>query len=322
MNACSELIIDQPCTIGLHDCPRDPAPLADDAVEGPTVVSLVSPGTELSWGFHSTTPGVKRTGYAAIFRIERRGAAVHHLAVGDLVFCMGNHRSWQRHQADHVVPVPKGLDPGLAVFTRLMAIGMAALTTTAARPPEPVVVSGLGIIGNLTAQIFHAAGYRTLGNDPVAARRTLLSDLGIDTCTGERPQAYADGQVRLWLDCSGHEASILAGIRSVRRGSEVVLVGVPWRRRTELTAQEILHAIFHTYAVVRTGWEWELPSTVSDFRPGNTRDNLAAGMEWIARGRIQVSNLAVEARPSDAQEVYTALDQQTWPALTALFRWP
>ena len=38
-------------------------------------------------------------------------------------------------------------------------------------------------------------------------------------------------------------------------GGEVVLIGVPWVKRTDLSAFDLLHAVFHRYVYLRSGWE-------------------------------------------------------------------
>jgi threonine dehydrogenase-like Zn-dependent dehydrogenase len=298
------------------DQPKPGDALGDDEVEGHTLCSLVSPGTELAYAFTGKSyPAYP--GYAAVFVVERKGGAVRDLANGDIVFSMGNHRSFQRHSARRVVRVPEGLDPAIAVFTRLLAISMTTLVTTKARPPARVAVMGLGPIGNLAAQIFHASGYRVSACDPVEGRRALLTGRGIDVLP-----ALADvDDLELAVDCSGHEAAVLDACKRVRRGGEVVLVGVPWAPRTELSAHALLHAVFHHYVVLRSGWEWELPMDATEFRPGDMMQNLAAGLQWLREKRVSAEGLASPAAPEDAQRVYSDLLGQRGGTLTTVFDW-
>ena len=63
------------------------------------------------------------------------------------------------------------------------------------------------------------------------------------------------GAVGLVVDCSGHEQAVLGRLQcpSARR-AKWSLLATPWRRYTEMYAHTILHAIFHKYVVVRSGW--------------------------------------------------------------------
>jgi threonine dehydrogenase-like Zn-dependent dehydrogenase len=125
----------------------------------------------------------------------------------------------------------------------------------------------------------------------------------------------------LHVECSGHEQAVLDGCKCVRKRGEVVLVGVPWQRRVDMQAFDLLHAIFHRYIVLRSGWEWEIPAQPRDFGGNSIKENLAGAMEWIAQGKIKVDELATCYSPSEAQKVYSGLLDQSLPTPTALFDW-
>lgn len=291
-------------------------------VAGPTIASLISAGTELGFFYQGTHFSV-RPGYASVFRIEKVGEGVEGLSVGDVVLAMGEHRSYQEHPAADVWPVPAGLSAFDATFARLMGVSMSTLTTATARPPDRVAVAGLGPVGNLAAQIFQSCGYRVLAFDPDAARRELAQRTGVADVRAAAPlddPAWV-GEVALVLECSGHEQAALDACRLVRKRGEVVLVGVPWHRRTELSAYELLHAVFHRYAVVRSGWEWELPRRPADFRTGNIEGNITAALEWLRSGRVRVADSYALYSPQDCQQAYQALLNAREKSLAVVFDW-
>lgn len=305
-------------------CPySDPTPVAADQLEGPTLATVVSPGTEIATTYtrHDPAAPPAGTGYAAVFRVEHAGAQSG-FAPGELVFAMANHASRVRCQAARAIRVPPGVDPGDAALARLAGVSWSTLTTTAARPPGLVAVTGLGIVGNLAAQIFAASGYRVLACDPLAARREHLTARGIEV--RERlpldDPAWA-GMIDLVVECSGHEAAALDACRIVRKGGEVALVGVPWVKRTELPAFDLLHAVFHRYVRLRSGWEWEVPLESTDFRQGSIRANTTAAMSWFANRRLSSSGIVRRADPRDCAAVYSDLQAQRGSALTAVFDW-
>ena len=302
------------------DPPVDPPGPAE--VVGRTLYSLISTGTELNFNYHgSSFPSYP--GYAAVFRVESVGAEVNDIAPGSLAFCMGPHRSFQRADRRLIVPVPPGLRPDHAVFARLMCVTMSTLSTTTARPPQIVLVTGLGPVGLLGGLIFQSCGYRVIGCDPSESRRALASQTGLRDVRASVPldDPGVAGHVALVLECAGHEAAALEGCRVVRKRGEVVLVGVPWARKTDLTAHELLHAVFHRYAVVRSGWEWEVPLHETDFMSNSVYGNIAAAMDWLAEGRIEVAGLYETADPAQCDRVYKALLDQTWPKVAAVFDW-
>lgn len=302
--------------------PLDGTPLKDSEVAGPTLYSLISAGTELSWGYRGNkfpaTPG-----YAAVFCIEEVGAGVDRFANGDLAFCTGTHTSYQRRNAAEALRVPDGLAPQKAVFARLMGVSMSTLTTTAARPPGKVIVAGLGPVGHLAAKIFAASGYEVLACDPAPERQALARAGGIRRVEAQMPlhdPAWA-GETSLVVECSGHEASVLDACRMVRKGGEVVLIGVPWTRRTELSAHELLNLIFHRYVILRSGWEWELPLHAQDFRRNSIWGNLKSALHWLHEGRVHVEALATLHPPQDCQTVYQNLLHSKAERLAAVFDW-
>jgi threonine dehydrogenase-like Zn-dependent dehydrogenase len=298
-------------------------PLKPYEVRGRTVISLTSPGSELNGGYLGENFPVC-PGYACVFSVTETGAEVTDLPVGSLVFESGNHKEWQVTSRQGVIPVPAGLSAERAVFARLMGVSMSTLNTTTARPPSRVLVTGLGPVGNLAAQIFAACGYAVTAVDPVEYRRIAALQAGLKDVRASVAEGPVDitGKVALHLECSGHETAVLDGCKCVAKRGEVVLLGVPWQRRTNMYAFDILHAVFHRYLVLRTGWEWEVPLHPTEFR-GNSSimENYAAAMDWIASGKIKVDNIAALYSPSDAQRVYSGLLNQTLPKLSALFDW-
>lgn len=124
--------------------------------------TLISAGTELS-NLYGTEPRAKypsRSGYAAIGRLVAKGEAVNDFSIGDRVFYAGNHASAQRflhgqdHQWGQLYPVPEGITSEDAVFVCLVEIAMTAPNITMLDLGDTVAVFGLGLVGNLAAQLY------------------------------------------------------------------------------------------------------------------------------------------------------------------------
>ncbi|HSV74276.1 MAG TPA: zinc-binding alcohol dehydrogenase [Chthonomonadales bacterium] len=301
----------------------DSSPLGPREVRGRTLASVISAGTELHWCYTGNRfPAYP--GYAAVFQIEECGAEVTSIKPGDRALCMGGHRSHQRTTEEKAVRVPDGLDPQQAAFARLMNVTMSTLVTTTARPPDLVLVTGLGPVGHLGAQVFASCGYNVVSCDPSCARRAIAESAG--RCGRVLPAPPRDdptvaGRVSLALECAGHEGAALDCIRMVRKRGEVVLVGTPWRRYTDASAHDLVHEIFHRYAVVRSGWEWEVPLHGQEFCTGNMYGNLAAALEWLAGRRVAVEGLYEATAPADVQRTYQDLLAGRWPRLAAVLDW-
>lgn len=296
----------------------DEAPLAPDEIRGQTICTLISQGTELAWAEGDSFP--IRPGYAAVFAVTETGAAVTGIRHGELRFAMGAHRSTQTHRAALTLPLPGGLSPEMAVIARLMGVSMTTLMTTRARAGDAVIVTGAGPVGLLAAHLFRIAGYRVTLIDPDVTRRDTAERSGI---ADVRPSMPLDdpmllGKVALVVDCSGHEAAVLDGCRMLRRGGEVVLVGVPWRKLTEHSAHDLLDAVFNGLITLRSGWEWELPLRGRDFQwdelldgYNNAAHSILGGFErallWLAEGRVPLQGLIHKQSPCDPAALYAAI---------------
>lgn len=299
-----------------------PGPLGPEDIGGQTVCTLISPGTEISHAYTGDRfPAF--VGYAAVFRAAEVGAAVTDVAPGDLLFCMGRHGSYQQVNRRNVVKVPEGLAPEVAVIARLTGVSMTTLMTTSARPGDQVIITGAGPVGFLAAQAFAVSGYRVHVVEPHPGRRRQAEEL-LALQTYERvpvEDASVCGHVALVVDCSGHEQAVIDGCKVVRRGGEVVLVGVPWKRHTDVFAHELLDIVFHKYAVLRTGWEWELPHHPTPQNPHSIFGNFATALGWLANGSIRTHDLITTASPENAQMVYQDLLHRRAEGLFSVFVW-
>ncbi|MSU75766.1 MAG: zinc-binding alcohol dehydrogenase [Candidatus Magasanikbacteria bacterium] len=305
--------------------PLNQSPLNETEIQGKTIVSLISPGTELAV-LKNASGQFKfpmSLGYACVFEIEEIGSKVTTLNIGDRVFCSGNHKSKQVAPENGVVKLPLNLDPKIAVFARLMGVSMSTLTTTNARPPQAVVVTGLGLVGHLAAQIFSSCGYQVFGIDPSEEKRQLAEKVGLKNIYKDFYYVKENykGKISLVVECSGHEDAINDACQVVRKGGEVVMVGVPWSKRSSLPAFDLLSLVFHNYVNLRSGWEWEVPKQNQDFIEGSLQNNYAGAIRWLVENKIKVQDLAETRSPENPQQIYDDIINQKIKGLSCLINW-
>jgi len=299
-----------------------PPALNPNEIRGRTICSLISPGTELAWNYcgknFPTVPG-----YSAVFKVEESGGETGKIEKGAFYFCMGNHKSFQQCGIEDAVKVPEGLPPETAVLARLIGVSMTTLTMTAARPGDIVVVTGAGPVGYLAAQIFSISGYEVIIVEPDAGRRRIAE--GTCGLKSFEKMPLDDksicGKVAIVVECSGHEQAVLDACRAVRKRGEVVLLGVPWQRKTELYAHELLYEVFHKYVVLRSGWEWELPLKSSDFHPHSIIAGYGTALNWLSRGAVKTEGLSTLINPRNPQDAYQDLLNRRSKGLFSIFDW-
>jgi predicted dehydrogenase/threonine dehydrogenase-like Zn-dependent dehydrogenase len=127
-------------------------------------------------------------GYSVSGRVVSVGAGVTHVRIGERVACAGagyaSHAELVSVPKNLVVPVADAVDEDEACFVTLGAIALQGVRQAAPTLGEYFVVFGLGLLGQITAQILRANGCRVLGVDPDARKVEMVKSLGIEATTG------------------------------------------------------------------------------------------------------------------------------------------
>ena len=299
----------------------DEVPLRPGEVRALTVVSLTSPGTELNGGYLGDA-FPKFPGYAAVAEVVETGPEVETVRPGDVVLCPGTHSDVVRCAARDTTPVPPGLLPEVAVFARLLGVGLSAVNVMSANPPSRVLVTGLGPIGNLAAQVVSACGFTVTSVDPVASRRDLAKACGLSDVRADLGEL---GRISRTL--SEHTSS--AAARSRRSCPAFRLSAASERScwwafhggaRLISPRTHLLDAIFRRYVSVRSGWEWQVPRYRR--RPAQQhRGELRCGLRVAAR-RSRPDRRACATLPSARSgRGVPGLAERSLPTISAIFDW-
>ena len=107
----------------------------------------------------------------------------------------------------------------------------------------------------------------------------------------------------------------------VRKRGEVVLVGAPWRRYTELHAHDLVALVFRQYVLLRSGWEWEVPYQSVDFQPHSIFSGFRTALRWLQQGKVPLDGLSTLVSPTHAQSAYQDLLHNRAKTLFTLFDW-
>ena len=109
------------------------------------------------------------------------GTGINSFKVGDRVISNGPHADQVLVPKNLCALIPDNVSDESAVFTVLASIGLQGIRLAQPTFGETFVVSGLGLIGLLTAQILRAQGCRVLGIDPDSSKCALAESYGIES---------------------------------------------------------------------------------------------------------------------------------------------
>jgi predicted dehydrogenase/threonine dehydrogenase-like Zn-dependent dehydrogenase len=281
------------------------------------------------------------TGYSAAGEVVAVGPQVEGFAIGDRVACAGagiaNHAEWIDVPVNLAVKVPAALPLQDACTVTLGAIALQGVRRTAPTLGETVLVVGLGILGQLTVQLLKANGCRVLGVDPDAARLATAMKLGLDK--GLNPSVEdVVGQTHWLTDGLGADAVIVTAaapgsdiisqaMRACRKKGRVVLVGDVGLdlRREDFYKKELDFLVSTSYGPGRYdphyeegGQDYPLP-----YVRWTENRNMAAYLDLLAQGRVQLAPLQPQAFPIEQAEVaYQRINSAADKPLLALLNYP
>ncbi len=163
------------------------------------------------------------------------GNGVSEFKIGDRVISNGHHAEIVSVPQNLVAKVPDSVSDEEAAFTVLGAIGLQGMRLAEPTFGETVVVVGLGLIGQLTAQLLKANGCKVIGLDYEEDKVSLADSLGITTANPavNDPVKFVQsltnnvGADAVLITASNKGNDIIAQAANMsRKKGRIVLVGV------------------------------------------------------------------------------------------------
>lgn len=297
-----------------------------------TGVTLISPGTELAnlqgrLGFLNDEPRqypMPNVGYANVGTVIAAGSDLS-VKPGDRVYSMGNHASIVRLDARDrfCVPVPAALTDEQAVFVRLANVSMTTMRTTVVRGGDPVAVVGLGLVGNLAAQVFQACGSFVNAFDLSPSRRAMAMRCGVRSVHGTEAMAQLARRHRLVVEATGAAPALASAVGLTQNGGEIVMIGAPWGGdENSVPSSRIVRDLFFRFLRLRSGSEWEIPRQPHPLMADSILANVQTGLAWLADGRLQVEPLITHRLPpEEIQRAYEGLRDRKDEYLGVILQW-
>jgi predicted dehydrogenase/threonine dehydrogenase-like Zn-dependent dehydrogenase len=281
------------------------------------------------------------TGYSAAGTVVAVGAEVDGIAVGERVACAGagiaNHAELIDVPVNLSVPIPERLSFDAAATVTLGAIAMQGVRRAQPVLGETIVVVGLGILGQITAQLLGANGCRVIGTDVDPSRiATALEnglDIGINPGDGDLVERVVKltngyGADAVVITAASTSSDILAeAFQACRKKARVVVVGDVGLNmaRADIYTKELDVLISCSYGPGRydpvyeeEGADYPLP-----YVRWTENRNMGEYLRLLAAGRVCLDNMIQEPFPIDqAEEAYGRLSGEGQKPLLVLLKYP
>jgi threonine dehydrogenase-like Zn-dependent dehydrogenase len=260
-------------------------------------------------------------GYEEVGEIIETGSEVSGLNVGNKIYGAWSHRSHtilDEETARHSL-LPK-VDTAAGIFAKIGAIALNGIHDAGIRIGETVAVFGLGVPGQIVAQLAKRSGATVIGVDPLASRRelaTLLGGIDIGVTAKDAGAAIKDltsGRgADVSIEVSGSSLALHEAIRATAYSSKVIAMGFYQGEGRGLYLGEEFHhnrvnvvasQIFGVSPDLTYRWnEVRLAQTIMRLQAEGTLNLLPLITHRFAFKDIQKAFELLDANPTDVMQV-------------------
>lgn len=306
----------------------------DDEIYCETIVTAISPGTELS-AFHGQSPlrsgsqYPRLQGYCNVAKVLETGKEVKSMRVGDRVLTFQSHRSsFISKEKDILYVLRKDQNESKIVCSYLYHLGYNAVLRSNVKAGSRVLVIGMGVLGATTLQMCKIAGATTDALTDQILGRDLAKRIGADNilsrkqfdqtqATDVRP-AYdvIISTVNGWEDW--RRALIAAG-----KFATIATLGFPGRGHAIPDFNPLDPQLMYTKQLrIEAVGESPEQLDIRGFLRYNERDNLRFITDCIDRRQICTEHIAsTQFDYENIRLAYDQLSQSERSIPTALIYW-
>lgn len=271
-------------------------------------------------------------GYCNAGTVLEVGSGVTGFSIGDHVVSNGPHAEIVSVPKNLVTKIPDGITFEEAAFTVAGAIGLQGIRLASPTLGETAVIIGLGLIGQLTAQLARAHGCRVIAFDLDEKKVDLAKSLGIEAIISNNPvQSVLQSTAGTGADCviitasSTSETIISQAAHMSRKKGRIILIGmIPLNiNRSDFYEKELSFQVSCSYGPGRydpdfeqAGNDYPLP-----FVRWTEQRNFNAVLHCISNGSLNVKPLITEQITfSDSPQVYDNLSSSR--AIATIINYP
>lgn len=273
-------------------------------------------------------------GYCNVGRVIAVGEGVHDFKTGDRVASNGPHAEYVCVPKNLCAHVPDNVTDEQAAFTVIGSIGLQGIRLCDPQLGETIVVTGLGLIGLITAELLLANGCRVIGLDTddnkveLARKKGVMAmnPAGADVVQYVMEQTEGMGADGVIITASGKSDEIISqAAKMSRKRGRIILVGVIGLNisRADFYEKELTFQVSCSYGPGRYddnyekgGNDYPLP-----FVRWTEQRNFRAVLQMIAAGRLDVTSLITErVKLSDFGTVYNNISNKA--SIASILEYP
>ncbi len=332
-----KLLVTEPFKVVVTEDEFDDSNLSVNDIVIKSVYTHLSAGTELAclagiegWFQIPDTPG-----YTAIAEVVKTGENITHVKPGDLVYTYGPHAQFYKLEYGErwhgiCVKVPQGVNPEHAAFTHMAGIAMTSLRNSTIELGDVVLVTGLGAIGNLAAQLAQLQGADVIATDIDENRIERAKQAGIAHVLNptkvdvekEIRAITGGGLVNTYIDATGATPVINQSLDLIAENGEVILLGSPRAPYESNLTETLQHFHLPPNLTLKGALEFTLPTHNNDFNKHSIERNASILMKLIKEGKLKIDPIySHKMKPEDAQKAYDGLKNKPQEYIGVVFDW-
>lgn len=250
-------------------------------------------------------------GYSAAGEVLAVGEDIADLVPGDLVACAGagqaNHADYICVRRRLVCAIPTGCSTKLAATTTVGSIALQGVRRASPQLGDCIAVLGLGLIGQMTAQMLQANGCTVVGFDLVDKRVERALELGMDYggVSEDTFKAIIRDITKGWgvdqtiiTAATKSDAVVNLAMEITRRKGKVILVGdvglnidrpTFYRKEIDLLMSTSYGPGRYDQTYEHDGKDYPFP-----YVRWTMNRNMGAFLEMIAKGKLNIGKLIDE----------------------------
>lgn len=293
-------------------------------INDPNLHLLLPADKDQTWTYplRSCDPGSWGLGYSNVGRVIEKGENVTDFEIGDIVYSASPHQTQVVKDASEFTKIPSDIDPKYVIVFFNLNTTYNAILDAKIKLGDVVVISGLGLLGQLCAQMAKMSGAsRVYGIDTYEKRRKMAEVNGCDATFNPAEDGDIALKIRkltnnrgadVVMEVSGNTRALNEAIRIAAPDTTVTVVS--WYQ-SEAKGLYLADEFHHNRIAIRQSQSAHINPAFSHTYDLNRRNEIC--MEILRK--LSLDNLLTIAPYSEAPKMYKLIDEHAEEVIQVVF---